>query len=184
MMARLGVTALVVATLIAGTTGFVVPMPSKARATRVGTELYSDTTEIDILPNMPPIKDISYGEASRKYRRTVYTHDDWRKHRSSDRFIYYLASLGVSGVYKNIGREVGATTAIAAIVCLYNALVGGYTDFSGVEHAPVIANSWLTVAGLPLTPFSLSTSSLGLLLGMYTVNMNDYHRGCTCTYES
>jgi len=180
MVAHLGYAALF--SLIAGTNGFVAPMPSKATASRVVTELYN-TTEIDILPNIPPVKDFSYGEESRKYRRTVYSHDDWRKHRSSDRFIYNLASLGVSGVYKNIGREVGTATAIAALVCFYNALVGGYTDFSEVEHGPVIANSWLTVAGLPLTPFSLSTSSLGLLLGMYTVNMNDYHGRCTYTMK-
>ena len=169
MTARLGFATLFMASLVAGTSSFVIPMPSKAATGRIGSDLCSGTTEIDILPNMPPIKDISYGEESRKYRRTVYSHDDWRKHRSPDRFIYYLSSLGVSGVYKNIRREVGATTAIAVLVCLYNALVGGYTDFSGVEHGPVITNSWLTVAGLPLTPFSLSTSSLGLLLGMYSV---------------
>lgn len=44
------------------------------------------------------IKDISFGEDSRKYRRTVYSHDDWKKHRSQDRFVYYLAAIFKSGV--------------------------------------------------------------------------------------
>lgn len=169
MMARLFLAALLMTSLMTRACSFVMPVSSNAATIRIGSELFSDTTEIDILPNMPPIKDISYGEESRKYRRTVYSHDDWRKHRSPDRFLYYLVSLGVSGVYKNIRREVGAVTAIAVFVCVYNALVGGYTDFAGVTHGPVIADSWFAVAGLPLTPFSLLTSSLGLLLGMYHV---------------
>eukprot|EP00581_Thalassiosira_minuscula_P011857 CAMPEP_0183725394 /NCGR_PEP_ID=MMETSP0737-20130205/20453_1 /TAXON_ID=385413 /ORGANISM="Thalassiosira miniscula, Strain CCMP1093" /LENGTH=78 /DNA_ID=CAMNT_0025956359 /DNA_START=24 /DNA_END=257 /DNA_ORIENTATION=- len=39
----------------------------------------------------PPKADLilseTYGEGSRKYRRTVYTHEEWVKHRSSDRFV-------------------------------------------------------------------------------------------------
>jgi ion channel-forming bestrophin family protein len=118
-------------------------------------------------PAMPPVKDISYGEESRKYRRTVYSHDDWRKHRSQDRFLYYISSLFSSGIYKNLGREVTATTAIAAFVCVYNAIVGGYTDFEGVKHAALVSSSLLPLLGLPLAPFTLSTPALGLLLGTF-----------------
>ena len=118
-------------------------------------------------PAMPPIKDISYGEESRRYRRTVYTHDDWRKHRSPDRFIYYIRSLFSSGVYKNLGREVTATTAVATFVCLYNCLAGGYTDFEGVKHAAFFVTKdgfSLPMIGLPLAAFTLTSPSLGLLL--------------------
>jgi len=160
MTARLGYTVLFVATLVAGVNGFA---PERPAVTRIGTELYDNT---QVAPDvMPAIKDISYGEESRKFRRTVYSHDDWRKHRSSDRFIYYLASLFASGVYKSLAREVSATVGIAAFVCLYNALVGGYTDLAGVQHEAVINNALL--AGLPLAPFTLSSPSLGLLLGKY-----------------
>jgi hypothetical protein len=72
----------------------------------------------------------------------------------------------VSGVYKNIGREILATTSIATFVCLYNALVTGYTDFEGVQHAAVITSQFLPKIGLPLAPFTLASPSLGLLLGM------------------
>jgi putative membrane protein len=59
------------------------------------TELYAG--------NGPPdtaTKDIPYGEISRQFRRTVYTHDDWVKHRSPNRFIKNLATIFNSGVYK------------------------------------------------------------------------------------
>ena len=158
MASRLKHAALFVASLIVGTSAFIAP--SRPAVARLGTELHANT---QAAPDaMPPIKDISYGEESRKYRRTVYTHDDWRKHRRSDRFIYYLRVLTSSGVYKNLGREVSATTAVATFVCLYNALVGGYTDFEGVQHASLIDSSLMM--GLPMAPFTLSSPALGLLL--------------------
>lgn len=123
-------------------------------------------------PSLPPIKDISYGEESRKYRRTVYSHDDWRKHRNPDRFLYYIVSFLSSGVYKNVGREVGFTTIIAAIVCLWNGLIGGFTDLDGVKHAAILSSNLLPLLTLPLAPFTLSSPSLGLLLGKLTVNLS------------
>ena len=45
-------------------------------------------------------KDIPYGETSRSFRRTVYSHDDWVKHRSPDRFLRNLWSIPASGIYK------------------------------------------------------------------------------------
>ena len=105
-------------------------------------------------PSLPPIKDISYGEESRKYRRTVYSHDDWRKHRNPDRFLYYIVSFLSSGVYKNVGREVTFTTIIAAVVCLWNGLISGFTDFDGVKHAAIFSSSLLPLLSLPLAPVS------------------------------
>ena len=90
----------------------------------------------------PPKSDVilseTYGEGSRKYRRTVYTHDQWVKHRSPDRFANNLATLFNSGIYKQIGREVFATTAVAAFVCGWNLLVGGYQDLAGTMHDPIL----------------------------------------------
>lgn len=118
-----------------------------------------------LAPEIPAPKDISYGEESRKYRRTVYSHDDWVKFRSPDRFLRNLYSLFASGVYKNLGREVTATTAVAIAVVAWNALTGGYKDFSGVAHEAMIQNAFLPMLTLPLTPFTLVSPSLGLLLG-------------------
>ena len=145
---------------LTGTSAFVAP--SQSTAARVSTQLQGNTKQP---PELPPIQDISYGEESRKFRRTVYSHDDWRKHRSQDRFIRNIKSMFVSGVYKNLGREVAATTAVATFICLYNAIVGGYTDFEGQKQAALISSTFLPLLGLPLAPFTLSSPSLGLLLG-------------------
>ena len=164
-MARLGCTVLVVATLIAVANGFVAPSPLVAvtATSRIGTELYSSP------PADRPVKDLGLGEASRKFRRNVYTHDDWKRYRSPDRFRYYLFAIFRSGVYKNLAREVTATTAVATFIFLYNMAVGGYVDFEGVEHAALITSEYLPKIGLPLAPFTLASPSLGLLLGMSVV---------------
>ena len=106
-----------------------------------------------------------YGEGSRKYRRTVYTHNEWVKHRSSDRFVNNISTLVYSGIYKNIGREVLATSSVAVFVWAWNMLVGGYEDFAGVIHDPLISNKLASAVGLPLTIFTTLSPSLGLLLG-------------------
>jgi hypothetical protein len=48
-------------------------------------------------PKLTKPKQIGYGESSRKFRRTVYTHDDWARHRSPDRFLRNLVSITSSG---------------------------------------------------------------------------------------
>ncbi len=106
-----------------------------------------------------------YGEGSRKYRRTVYTHNEWVKHRSSDRFVNNISTLVYSGIYKNIGKEVLATSSVAVFVWAWNMLVGGYEDFAGVMHDPLISNKFASAVGLPLTIFTTLSPSLGLLLG-------------------
>jgi ion channel-forming bestrophin family protein len=120
-------------------------------------------------PPLPPpieIKDIAYGEDSRQYRRTVYTHDDWVKHRDSSRFYRNILSITNSGVYKNLGKEVFATCSIAAGIVVWNCLFGTYEDLAGVVHDGPFKESIIPVLTLPLTPFTLSSPSLGLLLGM------------------
>ena len=113
----------------------------------------------------PDAKDISYGEESRKYRRTVYTHDDWVKHRSSDRFVRNILTTINSGIYKNIGAEAATITGIATFVVVWNMLTGGYTDFEGISHDAVIQNQYLPTLTLPLAGFTLASPFLGLLLG-------------------
>jgi putative membrane protein len=161
MSSRISQALVLLLALVSGTNAFVKPSGGVSQS-RVNTELYGNTKSP---PPLPPTKDISYGEESRQYRRTVYTHDDWVKHRSPDRFIRNLAAITSSGVYKNLANEVAATTSIATLICLYNAITGGFTDFDGVKHAALIQSVWLPLVGLPLAPFTLSSPSLGLLLG-------------------
>jgi len=117
-------------------------------------------------PSLPMTE--QYGEGSRKYRRTVYNHDLWVKHRSPDRFFSNLRTLVNSGIYKQVGKEVAATVGVASFVCLWNALVGGYQGFDGTMHDPIIHNAFFQVVGLPMIPFTILTPSLGLLLGKNT----------------
>lgn len=110
-----------------------------------------------------PLFDVrtSYIEVSRQYRRTRYTHDDWLKHRSPDRFFSNLAEFSTSGIYRGILKEVGTVTAIASAVVLWNVFLGeGWVDSAGVHHDTL----GLPLLKLPLTPFTLASPSLGLLL--------------------
>lgn len=130
--------------------GFTSPASGTLHISR-NTALRSTTTE----------ERTRYSEESRKLRRTVYTHDDWVKHRSPDRFLNNLQQIPTSGVYRVVSEPLLIATGIASFVCLYNIIVGGYTDFSGVDHAALIN---LPKVGLPTAPLTLSSSALGLLL--------------------
>ena len=135
----------------------VVPSPLERRM--------SESTGWDSFRDMKKMTNVPSGEEQRMYRRTVYTHDDWKKHRSQDRFFYYLLAIFKSGVYKNLGREVWTVTLIATFVVLYNAVTQGYQDLSGVTQAALIQTQFLPKLTLPLTAFTVTSPSLGLLLG-------------------
>jgi len=110
-----------------------------------------------------PAPEQTYGETSRKYRRTFYTHNDWLNHRSDDRFMRLVLSAADSGVVRQLSTAVGFVVGTAAFVVLWNALlVEGYVDFSGLHHAALLPN--LQLMELPYEPFTLSTPALGLLL--------------------
>lgn len=120
-----------------------------------GFDSFSKREDIAKMVNMP------VGEAQRPFRRTVYSHDDWKKHRSQDRFFFYLLSIFRSGVYKNMYREVAATLVVAGFVWSWNLLAGGYTDLSGVDHQAILD---LPKIGIPMAAFTLTSPTLGLLL--------------------
>jgi putative membrane protein len=147
-----------VASQINGSAAFA---PSKSAA-KLASALAS--ASLKDMPSEPLTGNDSYGEQSRKYRRTVYSHDDWVKHRSPDRFYRNLASLGNSGIYKSLLKEVSATTAVAALLVVWNMIFGEYQDFNFVTHPGIFHDSLIPVLALPLAPFSLSSPSLGLLL--------------------
>jgi putative membrane protein len=149
--------AVVLALAIASTCAFA-PQPKTYRYSPLFAETKSP-------PAVPAPLDKAYGEESRKYRRTVYSHDDWVKHRSPDRFIRNLVKMPSSGVYKNLGRELMAVTAVGAFCILFNMLTGDYTDFGGIKHAGIWKDTLVPLLKLPLTPFTLLSPSLGLLLG-------------------
>jgi len=140
---------------------------SQSNSPLVSKPVTSTSSALSMGPPADPSAPITeqYGEGSRKYRRTVYTHDQWVKHRSPDRFLNNIRTLVNSGIYKQVAKEVIATTSVAVFVCGWNALAGGYEGFDGSMHEAVIQGSWVQKVGLPLTPFTVLTPSLGLLLG-------------------
>jgi putative membrane protein len=148
--------------ILSGVNAFLLPAP---RVT-IESKLYGTTKSP---PPIPFPKSISYGEESRKYRRTVYSHDDWVKHRAPDRFIRNTFSIIASGIYQNIGGEILVVTIISAFIVFWNALCGSYTDFDGVQHSGLLHDTVLPALSLPLAPFTLLSSALGLLLGKLTV---------------
>ena len=62
----------------------------------------------------------AYAEESRKYRRTVYMHDEWVKHRSSERIFDNMLSITKSGVSQNLGVELTFVTFTAIFAVLVN----------------------------------------------------------------
>jgi Bestrophin, RFP-TM, chloride channel len=157
-------------TAIIGTTQAFVAPSTRVPVSTSSTQVYNtgpSSTGFDSFKNVRVAQDIPDGEAQRQFRRTVYSHDDWKKHRSQDRFFFYLAAVFKSGVYKNLAREVALTTFIATVVCIYNGLVGGFVGLDGVLQDPILSAPFLVKIGLPLTPFTLASSSLGLLLGEF-----------------
>ncbi len=150
-----------------GTSAFVTKSLSPISTARNSIVKKSSRSTLYMGPPIDPSAPITelYGEGSRKYRRTVYNHDLWVKHRSSDRFVNNLKTLFNSGIYKQIGNEVALTVFVAIFVWGWNLLVGGYQDLAGVQHDAIITEKWAMMVGLPLTPFTILTPSLGLLLG-------------------
>ena len=107
-------------------------------------------------------KGSEYKESSRQYRRTVFMHGEWEDHRSTERYFKNIMAITESGVLRGRQDEVSIVTAFASFIVFYNAIAGGLTDFDLVKHAALIPH--LPVLGLPLSFFTLSGSSLGLLL--------------------
>ena len=108
-----------------------------------------------------------YAEESRKYRRTVYMHDEWVKHRSSERFIKNLATIADSGVASGLGKELLTVTSVAVFAVAINMFVHGYQDFSGMVHPSMLDESLarnLKQIALPTLPFTIAMPALSLLL--------------------
>ena len=142
-------------------------VPAAAAARSRSANTFSVTLGVPALPKLEPGKVIPFGEASRQYRRTVYTHEDWVRHRSPDRFLKYVVNIVNSGVYKNVGREVIVLTCVTLFVLIYNGSVLGYQDLAGLPQPAVLQSNFFPPLTLPLAPFTLSSSFLGLLVGTY-----------------
>ena len=66
---------------------------------------------------------VPYGEESRKYRRTVYSHKDWIRHRSSERLVPNLNGMFMSGIVRQLQSEILLMAGVASIVVLWNSFL-------------------------------------------------------------
>lgn len=156
-MMKIAISVLLAACAIGNTVAFV---PNSNNVAKAPSTISIDPLGVSSFEN----GEIPYGEESRKFRRTVYSHEDWVKHRSPDRFFKNILSTTRSGIYKNVGREVLVVTLIATFVMLWNMLTGEYTDLVGGVHPGILRGQYTPVLALPMNPFTLSSSFLGLLL--------------------
>jgi predicted membrane chloride channel (bestrophin family) len=106
----------------------------------------------------------AYSEAARPYRRSVFFHENWVKHRSKDRYRTEMATFFDSGVIRGLSTEILGVTGIAAAVIGINMLIGGYDDLSMVHHAAPFPVPLVKDFSLPALPFQIAMPALSLLL--------------------
>ncbi len=92
-------------------------------------------------------------EELRKLRRTVFTHYDWKRHRSSNRYFHELLKMPRSQVIKGLTKQALGVTFVSAVIVIYNLLLE-----LKLIHWP------LPLMTVPFLPLSITSSSLGLLL--------------------
>merc|ERR1719291_1046967 len=107
-----------------------------------------------------------FSESQRKDRRTIFMHDDWVRHRSSERFLRNLLSIGSSGINQALRKELSFVTLTAVFVVVFNMLFVSYQDFSGISHLGPLHDFDATIKALslPALPFSIDMPALSLLL--------------------
>jgi hypothetical protein len=103
MMKVLGVSTGLLA-LLSGSEAFT---PSGSKLISPLNDVLCRTSSLNAAP--PTEKDLeyfqSYGEASRKFRRSYFSHSDWLKARADDRFFYNLSSIVKSGIIRQLVKR-------------------------------------------------------------------------------
>ena len=107
----------------------------------------------------------SQGEASRKFRRSYFTHSDWLKARADDRFLNNFSTIMKSLILRQLTREIVLVGGIATVICFYNVIfVDGLDGFFGAHYTGLLKSFDAPLLKLPSEPFKWSSSSLSLLL--------------------
>lgn len=108
-----------------------------------------------------------YGERSRATRRNVYSAADWIYARRNDRIVNNIMTTFDSGLVRQLQFEITFLIFSSTFIVAWNNLLAkGWDDFAGVHHDSLV--HFLPALQLPLTPFTLSASALGLLLTFRT----------------
>ena len=91
-------------------------------------------------------------ETYRKYRRTVFNRNDWKVHRSSNRYFRELANMPNSLILRGLGLQTLIVTIFSFLVVLWNTFLERVCPYP------------LPLLSFPPLPFNLLSSALGLLL--------------------
>jgi predicted membrane chloride channel (bestrophin family) len=94
-------------------------------------------------------------EKNRKFRRTVFDKQDWKRHRSSNRYIQELMNMPSSLVLRGLSVQAFGVAAWALAIITYNFLV---------KKNPLRMRVLPPMLSIPGLPLSLLCPSLGLLL--------------------
>ena len=96
-------------------------------------------------------------EKNRKFRRTVFTREDWIKHRDNKRYLRDFFSMPFSLVLRGLTVQALSVMLWSIFLVLYNMTI---------EHLIFVFKLTIPipVLSLPSLPVSLMSSSLGLLL--------------------
>lgn len=93
-------------------------------------------------------------ESNRKFRRTIFTHSDWKRHRSSNRYYKELLNIPFSLVLRGLTVQALGVWLWSMIIVTYNFFIE--RRFYKIFSFPILS--------FPALPLSLTSPSLGLLL--------------------
>jgi predicted membrane chloride channel (bestrophin family) len=109
-------------------------------------------------------------EAGRVFRRQLFSFLDWRRHRSSFRYVHQLETLLTSRVLRGLLWPVIMFSAIATAVVAWQSLAaavasGALLAAAPAALAPYVPASLPSLPVVPLEVFSLVSFAMALLLG-------------------
>ncbi len=147
--------------------------PNQIRQQPINFPIYEPLdTRLGSSSDLYPIPELNRAEKARPFRRTVYSHEDWQRHRSTDRFYRNLSTIVDSAVVGNVAKESLSVASFATFLVFWNSMCG---DYQGVMNGLVGPSDGVVNPGplkdvfptleLPLSVFQVASSSLGLLLG-------------------
>jgi predicted membrane chloride channel (bestrophin family) len=147
------------------TVGILARAVAPPRAPPVRLQDRQKTIKVDGKEQHVPDTGEAYSEISRPYRRSVFFHENWITHRSSNRYMKEMQGFFDSGVLRSLSTEITFVTMCATFVVAINMLISGYDDFSMVHHdAPLPMPFIGKELSLPALPFTIAMPALSLLL--------------------
>ncbi|KAK9904842.1 hypothetical protein WJX75_003620 [Coccomyxa subellipsoidea] len=111
-------------------------------------------TDVEWVPRSE-IQREAWKEESRKYRRVVFTYDDWVAHRSTTRYSRHLSGIVDSRIFRGLLPTLTAVMMVATFVSVYETLR---------EAGIVIPHDWVGLTVEAGQAFNLTSFALSLLL--------------------